>query len=210
MQFNYIKTMVSQSPLDFNYKFGLNDNSPDKFRCDNITIMSKTFSTESVKSYVNQSYSLDLFSGLDDEETYEYEIPNVDSLSSVDDMSILSLEKQEKIYNNNNTFNKLATSIFNNTLNYANSLNSILGNNSNLAQGFGLANNLMSLTFGIFDLVQTINQSKDMYNSTKNSVNAQIDLLNEKTEANREFIQSLKDRQEQNKQKYISVSKDMV
>lgn len=40
MQFNYQNEYVSQSPLDFNYKFGLNDNSANRFNYNDISIVS--------------------------------------------------------------------------------------------------------------------------------------------------------------------------
>lgn len=211
MQFNYIETMVSQSPLDFNYKFGINDNSPDKFRCNNISIMSNNFNTDSVKSYVNQNYQLDLFNGLDNEESYQYDISNIDSgFSGIDDISMLSLEKKDNVSTDNNTGEKVFTSALSSISGFGSNMNSLMSNNNTMSQGFALTNNLVNFGLNIFNLVQTINQSKDMYNATKDSVNAQIELLNERTEANKEFIQSLKDRQEQNRQKYVSVSKNMI
>lgn len=212
MQFNYIENMISQSPLDFNYKFGINDNSPDKFRCNNITIMSKNLNTDSVKSYVNQSYQLDLFNGLDNEESYEYDISNVDNgFSEIDNISMLSLEKKDTVSSDNSLVKTVFTSILSSISGgeFSN-INNIVSYNSKLSQGFALTNNLVNFGLNVFNLAQTINQSKDMYNATKYSINSQIELLNERTEANREFIQSLKDRQEQNKQKYVSKSKNMV
>ena len=41
MQFNYQDKYISQSPLDFNYQFGLNNNSADKFNYNEISILSK-------------------------------------------------------------------------------------------------------------------------------------------------------------------------
>lgn len=211
MQFNYIENMISQSPLDFNYKFGINDNSPDKFRCNNITIMSKNLNTDSVKSYVNQIYQLDLFNGLDNEESYEYDISNVDNgFSEIDNISMLSLEKKDNVSTDNSLSEKVFTSTLSSISGFSSNINNLMSYNSKLSQGFVLTNNLVNSGLNVFNLIQTINQSKDMYNSTKDSINSQIELLNEKTEANREFIQSLKDRQEQNKQKYISKSKNMV
>lgn len=211
MQFNYIENMISQSPLDFNYKFGINDNSPDKFRCNNITIMSKNLNTDSVKSYVNQIYQLDLFNGLDNEESYEYDISNVDNgFSEIDNISMLSLEKKDNVSTDNSLSEKVFTSTLSSISGFSSNINNLMSYNSKLSQGFVLTNNLVNSGLNVFNLIQTINQSKDMYNATKDSINSQIELLNEKTEANREFIQSLKDRQEQNKQKYISKSKNMV
>lgn len=207
MQFNYIETMISQSPLDFNYKFGINDNSPDKFRCDNITIMTNTFNTDSVKSYVNGNYSLDLFTGLDNEDTYDYDISYVDSsFSNIDDMSMLSLEKKDNVeYKETNIS---ISSIINQANNSFNQMSSFTSSNDLFSQGVGTFTNIFNLGLNIFNLVQTINQSKNLYNSTKASVDAQISLLNEMTESNREFIQTLKDRKEQNRLKYVSVSQN--
>lgn len=211
MQFNYIETMVSQSPLDFNYKFGINDNSPDKFRCDNITIMSNNFNTDSIKSYFNYNYQLDLFNGLDNEESYEYDISNVDNgFSNIDDLSMLSLEKKDNISTDNDISKKIFISSLSSIGGFGNNINYIATNNSKLSQGFALANNIVNFGLAVFNLYQTIKNSQDTYNDTKRSIDAQIELLNEQTEANREFIQSLKDRKEQNRQKYVSVSKNMV
>ena len=207
MQFNYIETMISQSPLDFNYKFGINDNSPDKFRCDNITIMTNTLNTDSVKSYVNGNYSLDLFTGLDNEDTYDYDISYVDSsFSSIDDMSMLSLEKKDNVeYKETNIS---ISSIINQANNSFTQMSNFTSSNDLFSQGVGTFTNIFNLGLNVFNLVQTINQSKNLYNSTKASVDAQISLLNEMTESNREFIQTLKDRKEQNRLKYVSVSQN--
>ena len=207
MQFNYIETMISQSPLDFNYKFGINDNSPDKFRCDNITIITNTLNTDSVKSYVNGNYSLDLFTGLDNEDTYDYDISYVDSsFSSIDDMSMLSLEKKDNVeYKETNIS---ISSIINQANNSFTQMSNFTSSNDLFSQGVGTFTNIFNLGLNVFNLVQTINQSKNLYNSTKASVDAQISLLNEMTESNREFIQTLKDRKEQNRLKYVSVSQN--
>lgn len=207
MQFNYIETMISQSPLDFNYKFGINDNSPDKFRCNNITIITNTLNTDSVKSYVNGNYSLDLFTGLDNEDTYDYDISYVDSsFSSIDDMSMLSLEKKDNVeYKETNIS---ISSIINQANNSFTQMSNFTSSNDLFSQGVGTFTNIFNLGLNVFNLVQTINQSKSLYNSTKASVDAQISLLNEMTESNREFIQTLKDRKEQNRLKYVSVSQN--
>lgn len=211
MQFNYIETMISQSPLDFNYKFGLNDNSPDKFRCNNISIMSKNLNTNSLKSFTNPNFNLNLFDGLDNEDSYEYDISYVsNSFSGVDNLSMLSLDKMDKVKESNDTFNNIGKSLFSSTLNFNNNLNGIFGKSDNLNQGFGLTSNLVNFGLNVYNLVSTIQNSKDTLNTAKDSINAQIDLINEKTEANKEFIQSLKDRQEKNRQKYVSSSNNMI
>ena len=127
MNFNYQDEYVSQSPLDFNYQFGLNNNTPDKFNCNDIKVKS-TINTSLVSNLISIPNTLISAAKLLDDEEYEIEeIP----LNIISFNSPIKLGTMQKINIQDNTMkylSNIATSTLTTTSGIVSSLPSNVNN----------------------------------------------------------------------------------
>lgn len=195
MQFNYIETMVTTNE----YSVGINDNSPEKFRCDNIVINVNRLSNQSTKSMM-QSYAqfapLDIMSSLDDEDAYDVEfVPR--------DMDIdISLEKMDKVEKGKIDY---MTSI-SSAVKYAQNMMQIANTKDTEAQGWMMAFQILQMGFNIWMLTETIKNNRENYDTVKDSVDSQIEDLNERIESNQKFVAETKERLNKSKGNYAIIS----
>lgn len=214
MGFDYIETMVSMSPLDFNYNYGeVNNNSPDKFRINNVSIIAGSnfmspykLSNQSInKNLFNISNDADeelsMFSAFEDDNT-EYEVVGWTESSSMLDDIWLTKETKEEVedVDYKSLALEAASSIFNGINSSLNSFNATTFN-----QGMALAANLMQTVALGVDMWATIHYGKQMVSEAKKLADKKIELLNEKIEDNKAFIADLKERMNKQKLKSISV-----
>lgn len=195
MQFNYIETMVTTNE----YSVGINDNSPEKFRCDNIVINVNRLSNQSIRSMM-QSYAqfapLDIMSSLDDEDAYDVEfVPR--------DMDIdISLEKMDKVEKGKIDY---MTSI-SSAVKYAQNMMQIANTKDTEAQGWMMAFQILQMGFNIWMLTETIKNNRENYDTVKDSVDSQIEDLNERIESNQKFVAETKERLNKSKGNYAIIS----
>lgn len=195
MQFNYIETMVTTNE----YSVGINDNSPEKFRCDNIVINVNRLSNQSTRSMM-QSYvqfaPLDIMSSLDDEDAYDVEfVPR--------DMDIdISLEKMDKVEKGKIDY---MTSI-SSAVKYAQNMMQIANTKDTEAQGWMMAFQILQMGFNIWMLTETIKNNRENYDTVKDSVDSQIEDLNERIESNQKFVAETKERLNKSKGNYAIIS----
>ena len=195
MQFNYIETMVTTNE----YSVGINDNSPEKFRCDNIVINVNRFSNQSTRSMM-KSYAqfapLDIMSSLDDEDAYDVEfVPR--------DMDIdISLEKMDKVEKGKIDY---MTSI-SSAVKYAQNMMQIANTKDTEAQGWMMAFQILQMGFNIWMLTETIKNNRENYDTVKDSVDSQIEDLNERIESNQKFVAETKERLNKSKGNYAIIS----
>lgn len=195
MQFNYIETMVTTNE----YSVGINDNSPEKFRCDNIVINVNRLSNQSTRSMM-QSYAqfapLDIISSLDDEDAYDVEfVPR--------DMDIdISLEKMDKVEKGKIDY---MTSI-SSAVKYAQNMMQIANTKDTEAQGWMMAFQIFQMGFNIWMLTETIKNNRENYDTVKDSVDSQIEDLNERIESNQKFVAETKERLNKSKGNYAIIS----
>lgn len=195
MQFNYIETMVTTNE----YSVGINDNSPEKFRCDNIVINVNRLSNQSTRSMM-QSYAqfapLDIMSSLDDEDAYDVEfVPR--------DMDIdISLEKMDKVEKGKIDY---MTSI-SSAVKYAQNMMQIANTKDTEAQGWMMAFQILQIGFNIWMLTETIKNNRENYDTVKDSVDSQIEDLNERIESNQKFVAETKERLNKSKGNYAIIS----
>lgn len=195
MQFNYIETMVTTNE----YSVGINDNSPEKFRCDNIVINVNRLSNQSTRSMM-QSYAqfapLDIMSSLDDEDAYDVEfVPR--------DMDIdISLEKMDKVEKGKIDY---MTSI-SSAVKYAQNMMQIANTKDTEAQGWMMAFQILQMGFNIWMLTETIKNNRENYDTVKDSVDSQIEDLNERIESNQKFVAETKERLNKSKGNYAIIS----
>lgn len=210
MQFNYMETMVSQSPLDFNYKFGINDNSPDKFRCDNMFIKSNLLQEVKIDFSNNAMLQVSPLENMfSNEENYEVEIMSIRDKFNIS-WGDISLQKMQKIHTSSMYKSQINTSVLNMAsimMSGAGKINATLSIGDNVAgQAVNLVNALVDFGFAVYNLVNTINTYNDLIKDTKESVDKQIELLNEKIESNREFVDYHKQKIAKQKLKFEKVS----
>lgn len=202
MIFNYIETMVSKSPLDFSYEYGkCNDNSPDKFRCNNIQILTNSFRNTEIRQMTNNpQLDINLFEDLSNEKSYELVYtPSAESSS----LEGLTLTKQEKTETTKTAFKNFLSS----SLSHGQQIQGIWNTNPQDTNklGWGLANNLLQLGFSSFGLYSTITTAKENYEANRDSVNEQIQNINEQINDNKAFISNAIEKMNKNKQKYATI-----
>ena len=232
MQFNYQDKYISQSPLDFNYQFGLNNNSADKFNYNEISILSKLGSIGFNAMNVPISNTLMQLSGFMVERT-EYEIESIE-IPSVDYSPKFNLEFKSKIADTYN-WTKFGLNILNDVINFTMNVGGSLSNsNSSTMTEFTFDRNSMSfnqtgqfstkssmtggeITNIALAAVQTLSnlgmsivngiQRQEQLDSYKGMIDKQIELLNENIDANREFIQQAKEAIAQRQNRFEKSSK---
>lgn len=194
--FKYIPIVVSQNPMDFNYKFGFNDNSPDKFcYTDTLANIGSIFTQQSQLFKSNATNDLISFNEI---------LKNDDMISN---FTIIESPYQVKNYFTNNIkrldlmkFNdikamntQIAINATNQTFNlFMNGINSAINNKpSTSSQAMDLANSILSLINNITSLVQTIQTLKTKETKLTANIKDQIALLNESIESSREFREQM-------------------
>lgn len=206
MQFNYIENMVSLSPLDFSYKFGLNNNSPDKFRCDNITITSNIISPLNISSVVNIPNLINTFDNIYEAENFEVTYMPANDRFNIS-LGDLNMQKMDKVKSSlsQQHYSNFAINQFNLILNNTFKIVNTLTNQSKTGQIIDLTNAVVDFAINITNMIMTTRYYDNMISEAKEYNKALIELLNEKIEANKEFIELCKEKISQQKIKYSNI-----
>lgn len=185
--YNYIPQMVSLSPLDFNYQYGsVNDNSPDKFRCDNISILDSSYIASNNDLYNNQSSSSDIyeFGNILSDPFYEEEkkVIGLDS-DTVTSYDIYQKKLSSISITNVNILSALASS-------FLGSIGSIKGN-YDVDNGYKSSDVLFSILtagYNVYMLIQNWNTYSSYLNKHAELISEKITAMNEQIQANNEFM----------------------
>lgn len=211
MQFDYIETMISMSPLDFNYNYGeVNNNTPDKFRINNVSIITgpnfrspyKLSNTSLNKNLFNNAdEELSMFSAFEEDNT-DYEVLGYTEATSI--LSDIYLTKETKQETEEIDYKSLVLE------GAFTAFNSISGSfnvgSSNLNQGMALAANLMQTVALGVDIWATVHYGKQMVSKAREIADQKIEELNERISENKAFIEDLKEKMNKQKLKSISVT----
>ena len=180
--------MVTLSPLDFNYQYGsVNDNSPDKFRCDNTTILDSSYLSSNNDLYNNKdSSSSDLYDfGSILSDPFHEEKQNVIGLES-DTVTSYDIY-QEKLSSISITYVNLLSGL---ASSFFGSLGSIKGN-YDINKGYSIEDVGFSFIAAITS-VYNIAQKWQIYYSSLQSqselINEKITTMNENIQYNNEFM----------------------
>jgi hypothetical protein len=185
-QYNVITGQsVTMSPLDFCYEFGLNDNSSQYFNYTDYSIL--TNATSQIESeIVHTQFESTLLEGFPKDTVVGVEISSV-PLTTLEWTSTLSLSKvstdiQKEFQGNKALALDITKDILNTTVSVMSSISSggsVLGTVMSFAQ---LGGQIASTTINLLN-------EKENTKTYVDWANKQVELYNEKTEANYEFIQ---------------------
>lgn len=206
MQFNYIENMVSLSPLDFGYKFGINDNSPDKFRYDNTVITSNIIAPLAISSVINIPNLIDTFDKITDEDNFE-----VTYMPANDNFNIslgdLNMQKMDKVKSSltHKDYSNFAKNSFNTILNSTFKMINTLNTTSKTGQIIDLTSAVVDFAMNLTNMIMTAQYYDNMISEAKETNRVLTELLNEKIEANKEFIELCREKISQQKIKYSNV-----
>ena len=205
-QFNALDGSISINPIDFSYQFGLNDNSSQYFNYSDIQVM-----TNAMTNIASKVLSTSMSGNLVDSSSM---LINPFQESTVLGYDITQFSTNSISYNHILDFNKVSTlstsydnkSFINGILSDA--LSFVMGaiNTVTTTDTGGQVGNLINVTFDMinqsvsmgFNIATAIEQQKS-YNKL---VNKQIELYNEKADANREFIQQCNEMIKQRQQRF--------
>lgn len=222
MQFDYIETMVSLSPLDFNYEYGkVNNNSPDKFRINNCTIVTKEFSQPFRSRYkidnsLNFLYNTmteleDNNAIFDEDESYDIQFFPEDALYSHGNG--VWLKKEDKVTDTSQftlettTIEGILVSTFSTGFGAFNSLTSSSSNGDTMAGDItALVMNIINLGVNIYNLWATIQRGKERLAQVREMVRLRVEELNERIAENEAFIKQAQEKINQRNLKSISVT----
>ena len=219
MNFNYLDSYITQSPLDFNYQFGINNNTPDKFNYNEISVLTNT----AITMINNESPMLSLptmlvsATNLLDDNVGEFEIVSISNSLSWNNP--LDTTKLDKIRLNNFDIENFISSIMNHILAFGSTLSNVSSatNINPFLQGTNgevsiwnretmsfendnvSASDVFMLSYAAIQLTMSaVNIGfswKDRLDSekTKNKLlQSKIDLMNENITANNEFMEQAK------------------
>ena len=215
MQFDYIETMVSMSPLDFNYEYGeVNNNSPDKFRINNCSIITKEFTQPFRSKFRLPSSNSMLISNdeelagnslfLDEDESYDVEyIPSEASVLAEG----LWLEKEEKEDTSNLETSTSIEGILVTTFSFGMStFQNLTSTNTSMTDSIsGLLLSIINAGVSAFNLWATIRHGRETLAETRKIVNLRIEELNERIADNEAFIKQAQEKMNNRNIKSISV-----
>lgn len=217
MNFNFINQLISLSPLDFTYQFGLNNNEPNRFNYNDITIL--TTSMTSIATFMVQLPNTLVQFSTDNDNGYEI---NSLPIHSVDYTPNISLDKMDKL---NTKFDNLnfVSGLINATMNFAlSTASSVLNSNveqvdSNNRFAFDggknpsdITNNqIIGITMSSINLITNsvmygiswANKQREFDDYSK-LIDTKINLINENIEANREFMQQARDEMAKRQQRF--------
>ena len=219
MNFNYLDSYITQSPLDFNYQFGINNNTPDKFNYNEISVLTNT----TITMINNESPMLSLptmlvsATNLLDDNVGEFEIASISNSLSWD--KPLDTTKLDKIKLNNFDIENFISSIMNHILAFGSTLSNVSSatNGNPFLQGtnggvsiwnretMSFDNDSVSASDGFMLCYAAIQLTMSAVNigfswkdrleneKTKNKLlQFKIDLMNENITANNEFMKQAK------------------
>lgn len=176
---------VSMSPLDFNYEFGLNDNSSQYFNYTDYSIL--TNATSQIESeMVHTQFESTLLEGFPKDTVVGVEVSSV-PLTTLEWTSTLSLNKvstdiQKEFQGNKALAIDITKDILNTTV-------SVIQSISSGGSAMGVAMSFAQLGGQIASSTINILNEKENTKTYVKWANKQVELYNEKTEANYEFIQ---------------------
>lgn len=219
MNFNYLDSYITQSPLDFNYQFGINNNTPDKFNYNEISVLTNT----AITMINNESPMLSLptmlvsATNLLDDNVGEFEIVSISNSLSWNNP--LDTTKLDKIRLNNFDIENFISSIMNHILAFGSTLSNVSsatninpflqGTNGEVSiwnrETMSFDNNSVSASDGFilgYAAIQLTMSAVNMGFSWKNRLEnektknkllqSKIDLMNENITANNEFMEQAK------------------
>ena len=205
-KYDVTESTINLSPIDFSYQFGLNDNSSQYFNYSDIQVM-----TNAMTNIASKVLSTSMSGNLVDSSSM---LINPFQESTVLGYDITQFSTNSISYNHILDFNKVSTL----STSYDNKsfINGILSDTLSFVMGAintvtttdtgGQVGNLINATFDMisqsvsmgFNIATAIEQQKS-YNKL---VNKQIELYNEKADANREFIQQCNEMIKQRQQRF--------
>lgn len=219
MNFNYLDSYITQSPLDFNYQFGINNNTPDKFNYNEISVLTNT----AITMINNESPMLSLptmlvsATNLLDDNVGEFEIVSISNSLSWD--KPLDTTKLDKIKLNNFDIENFISSIMNHVLAFGSTLSNVSSatnknpflqgtngevsiwnretmsfenNNVSASDGFMLAYAAIQLTMSAVNIGFSWKDRLDSEKTKNKLLQSKIDLMNENITANNEFMEQAK------------------
>ena len=210
-KYDATESTINLSPIDFSYQFGLNDNSSQYFNYSDIQVM-----TNAMTNIASKVLSTSMSGNLVDSSSM---LINPFQESTVLGYDITQFSTNSISYNHILDFNKVSTL----STSYDNKsfINGILSDTLSFVMGAintvtttdtgGQVGNLINTTFDMinqsvsmgFNIATAIEQQKS-YNKL---VNKQIELYNEKADANREFIQQCNEMIKQRQQRFEKSNK---
>ena len=205
-KYDATESTINLSPIDFSYQFGLNNNSSQYFNYSDIQVM-----TNAMTNIASKVLSTSMSGNLVDSSSM---LINPFQESTVLGYDITQFSTNSISYNHILDFNKVSTL----STSYDNKsfINGILSDTLSFVMGAintvtttdtgGQVGNLINVTFDMinqsvsmgFNIATAIEQQKS-YNKL---VNKQIELYNEKADANREFIQQCNEMIKQRQQRF--------
>lgn len=201
--FKYIPIVASQNPMDFNYKFGFNDNSPDRFcYTDALANIGSAFTQQSQLFKSNVANDLISFKEIlnNDDMVSNFTIiespykvrnhftNNIKRLKAMKSLDISAMNTKTAINSVKQAFNITMTGLNMAASNYQKSVSVQASKNTDSAgEVMDLVNSVLVLATNISSMAQTIEALKSKETTFEKQVNNQIALLNESIEASREF-----------------------
>jgi hypothetical protein len=210
-KYDATESTINLSPLDFSYQFGLNDNSAQHFNYSDIQVM-----TNAMTSIASKVSSTSMSGNLVDSSSM---LINPFQESTVLGYDITQFSTNSISYNHTLDFNKVSTlstsydnksfinGILSDTLSFAMGAISTLTTKDSGDQVSNLISSVtdvvnQSVSMG-FNIATAMEQQKDYHKL----VNKQIELYNEKADANREFIQQCNNMIKQRQQRFEKSNK---
>ena len=203
-QFNALDGSISINPIDFSYQFGLNDNSSQYFNYSEVSVL-----TNAMTPIVSQMLPIasTLIEGFSNEDTVVgYEVSSV-PIQSLSYSPSLAYEKVS-LESTSVDVSSMYKSILNTALSATKDLLSVAGGSSDVAdQGIALGTAVLELAMTATNFGLNVTQAKSELSDYKKLVNKQIELYNEKADANREFIQQCNEMIKQRQQRFEKSNK---
>ena len=201
MKFDATDSTVSLNPMDFNYEFGMNDNSESYFNYNSISLFTnamtsinqQNLSTSFSGSFIDGSNML--MNPFNDNVVVGYEVSQ-SSINTIDYTPTLDFNKLDTLSTKYDMSN-LYTSIINTTFSTLNNMINTIGlSDKALDKGAGIQDAIsQAFNFGlnVYSAYQNVANAIDSYERNKELVNKKIELYNEKADANREFVSQCKE-----------------
>lgn len=207
MQFNVMTAAsVAQSCLDFGYQFGLNDNSTQYFNYTDYSVISNA-TTNIEASMTHTMFESTLLSGFPKDTIVGIEISSVPIVNlqwtGTLSMNKVSTEMAKEYAGHGALAMDIAMTTLNTLGSIGSTLSSATGTNADWA-GFAMA----ATQFGmqVASTWLTVVDEKKTTEMYSRWVDKQVELYNEKTEANYEFIQQAKEEFNRRSERYNASS----